>query len=86
MILAPSVRPSVFLSLRPRFVCPDEYPTPMNIFFRYFTHALIYNPPMNPVKCCQDQIQNGDLSPFLFAQIDKIFENVVGPDEYIQHQ
>ena len=27
-----------------------------------------------------------DLSPFLFAQIDKIFENVVCPDEYLQHQ
>ena len=26
------------------------------------------------------------LSPFLFAQIDKIFENVVHPDEYLQHQ
>ena len=25
-------------------------------------------------------------SPFLFAQIDKIFENFVRPDEYLQHQ
>ena len=34
---------------------------------------------MNPVKFCQDQIQNS----FLLGQIDKIFENFVRPDEYL---
>ena len=41
-------------------MCPSRWisPTPMNIFFRYYTttHALNYNPPMNPVKFHQDQI------------------------------
>ena len=27
-----------------------------------------------------------NFSSFLFAQIDKIFENFVRPDEYLQHQ
>ena len=41
---------------------------------------------MNPVKCRQDQIQNGRLIAILFAQIDIIFENFVRPDAYLQHQ
>ena len=40
---------------------------------------------MNPVKCWQDQIQNGRLIAILFAQIDIIFENFVRPDAYLQH-
>ena len=58
--------------------------TPINLCFRYFTHAfttilpwilcIYYNPPLKPVKCCQDlKSQMADLSPFLFAQIYKIF-------------
>ena len=38
---------------------------------------------MNPVKGRQDQIQNGQLIAILFAQIDKIFENFVRPDEFL---
>ena len=41
---------------------------------------------MHPAKFRRDQIQNGRLIAILFAQIGKIFENVVRPDEYIQHQ
>ena len=45
-----------------------------------------HNPPMNPVKWRQDQIQNGQLIAILFAQIDKIFKKIVRPDAYLQHQ
>ena len=45
-----------------------------------------HNPPMNPVKWRQDQIQNSRLIAILFAQIDKILENFVRPDEDLQHQ
>ena len=55
-------------------------------FFPILYTCIYYNSPMNPVKFCQDQIQNGRLIAFLFAQIDKIFENVVRPNEYLQHQ
>ena len=41
---------------------------------------------MNSVKFRQDQIKIANLSSFLFAQIHKIFENFVRPDEYLQHQ
>ena len=41
---------------------------------------------MNPVKCRQDQIQNGRQIGILFAQIDIIFENFVRLDAYLQHQ
>ena len=41
---------------------------------------------MNPMKCCQDQIQNGQLIAILFGQIDIIFENFVRPDAYLQQQ
>ena len=46
---------------------------------------------MNPIKFRQDQIDKmADLSPFLLAQIDKIFENFVhpqnDPDKYLKHQ
>ena len=55
-------------------------------FFPILSSCIYYNPPMNHVKFRQDQIKMADLSPFLFAQIDKIFENVVPLDEYLQHQ
>ena len=46
-------------------------------FFPKFYTCINFNPPMNPVKFRQDQIQNGQLIAILFAQIDKIFENFV---------
>ena len=39
---------------------------------------------MNPMKFCQDQIQNGWLIAIFLAQIDKIFENFVCPDEHLK--
>ena len=41
---------------------------------------------MNHVKFRHDRIQNGRLLAILFAQIDKIFENFVRPDEYLKRQ
>ena len=55
-------------------------------FFPILYTCINFNPPMNPVKCCPDQIQNGRLIAILFAQIDIIFENFVRPDAYLQHQ
>ena len=63
MILAPSVLqsilPSVFLSVRPRFVRPDEYLQHQWLFFPILYTCIYCNPPMNAVRFCQDQIQNG---------------------------
>ena len=101
-------------------VCPDEYLQHQWNFFPILYTCIYYNPPMNPLKCCQDQnykwptyrylcllkltiflstiipwilwsfvmikFKIVNFSSFLFAQIDKIFENCVRPDEYLQHQ
>ena len=56
--------------------------TPMNISSWFSTHELttiLWS--FVRIKFIMD-----DLSPFLFAQIDKIFENVVRPNEYLQHK
>ena len=58
----------------------------MNIFFRYFTHAFITILPWILWSVVRIKFKMVDLSLFVFAQIDKIFENVVSPDEYLQHQ
>ena len=57
------------------------------IFFsRYFTHAFITIVPWILWSFVQIKFEMTDLSSFLLAQIDKIFENVVCPDGYLQHQ
>ena len=61
-------------------------PTPMNIFFRYYTHALTTILPWILWSFIRIKFKMVDFSPFLFAQIYKIFENFVRPDEYLQHQ
>ena len=77
----PSVRPSVRdLSVRMNISNTNEY------FFPILYTCINYNPPIIPVKCRQDQIQNGRLIAILFAQIEIIFENFVHPDAYLQHQ
>ena len=43
-------------------------------------HLLPY-----PYEFCEVS-EMADLLPFLFAQIDKIFENFVRPEEYLKHQ
>ena len=55
------------------------------LFLTLYT-CMDHNPPMNLVKFCQDQNKMVDFFSFLFAQIDKIFENFVRPDDYLQHQ
>ena len=140
----PSVCPSVCVSVRPAvrdLSIRMDISNTNKYFFPILYTCIYYNPPMNPVKCRQDEIKNGrlivnfvcsnwqniwifvqsgwisptpmnicfryftkafitillwilwsfirikfkmaDLSSFLFAQIDKIFENVVRPDEYL---
>ena len=74
MIWAPSVRD---LSVRMNISNANEH------FFPILSTWIFYNPPINPVQCRQDQIQNGRLIAILFAEIDKIFENVVRPDKYL---
>ena len=48
-------------------------------------HLLPY-----PYESCEvlfrSNLKMADLSPFLFAQIDKIFDKFGHPDEYLQHQ
>ena len=61
-------------------------PTPMNISSRYSTHALTTILPWILWSFVRIKFKIADLSPFLFSQIAKIFENFVRPDEYLQHQ
>ena len=69
------------------FVCPDEYIHYTNAYlFPIFYTCKIYICPMNPENFVRIKFKMVDFSPFLFAQIDKIFENFVRPDEYLQHQ
>ena len=69
------------------FVRPDEYlPTPLNNVFQYFTHALPTILLWILWSFVRIKFKMVDLLPFLFAQIAKIFENFVLPDEYLQHQ
>ena len=64
-------------------------PTPMHISSWYSTHALNM---LNTIllwilwSVVRIKFKIADLLPFLFAQIDKIFENIVHPDKYRQHQ
>ena len=39
------------------FVRPDKFRQHQLIFFLILYTCINYNPPMNPVKFCQDQIQ-----------------------------
>ena len=68
--------------------CPSGYisSTLMNISSWYFTHALTTILPWILWSFVWIKFDMANLFPFLFAQIDKIFENVVRPDEYLQHQ
>ena len=68
--------------------CPSGWisPIPMNISSRFPTHALTTTLPWILWSVVRIKFKMADLLPFLFAQIDKIFENVVRPDEYLQHQ
>ena len=76
----PAIRPAIQdFSVRMNISNTNEY------FFPILYTFITYNPPMNPVKCRQDQIQNGRLIAILFAQIDIIFENFVRPDAYISN-
>ena len=61
-------------------------PTPINIVYWYFTHAFTTILPYILWSFVRIKFKIADLLTFLFAQIDKIFENVVRPDEYLQHQ
>ena len=60
--------------------------TPMNIFSNYSTHALTTILPGILWSFIRIKFKMTDLLLFLFAQIDKIFENVVRPDKYLTHQ
>ena len=58
-----------------------------NAYFFLIAYTCInYKPPMNPLKLFRIKFKRVDFSSFLFAQIDKIFENFVRPDKYLQHQ
>ena len=74
-------------SVRPclRFVHPDEFlPTPMNIFFRYFTYAFTTILLWILWSFVTIKFKIADLSPLIFVcWIDKIFENFVRLDEYL---
>ena len=61
-------------------------PTPMHISSRYSTHALNIILLWILWSFFRIKFKMADLLPFLFAQIDKIFENFVRPDEYLKHQ
>ena len=63
------------------FVRPDEYlPNTNEYFFWYFTHAFITILPWILWNFVGIKFKMADLSLFLFAQIDKLFENFVHPD------
>ena len=54
----------------------------MNISSQYSTHALTTILTWILWSFVRIKFEMADLSLILFAQIDKIFENVVRPDEY----
>ena len=66
-------------------ICPSGWisPTPMNICFWYLTHAFTTIVPWILLNYVRIKFIMADLSPFLFAPIDKIFENFVCPDVYL---
>ena len=68
--------------------CPSGWISsrPMNIGFRYFTYALTTIPTWILWSFVRIKFKIVDFSSFLLAQIDKLFENFVRPDEYLQHQ
>ena len=58
-----------------------------NEYFVLILYTCInYNPPMNCLEFVRIKLQMVDFSPFLFAEIEKIFENFVRSDEYLQDQ
>ena len=57
----------------------------MNICFWYFRHAFITNLPWILWSFVRIKLKRADLFPFLFAQTNKKIENVVCPDENLQH-
>ena len=66
------------------FVRPDEYLQHQQIFFfRYYTHALTTILPGILLSFIRLKFKMVNFSPFLFAEIDMIFENFVRPDEYL---
>ena len=56
-----------------------------NVFAILYT-CINYNPSMNHLRFVMIKFKMADLSLFLFAEIDKIFENFVRPNEYLLHQ
>ena len=81
-----SIRPADRPAVRPRLSVRMHISNTNEYFFPILYTCIDYNPPINTVKCRQDQIQNGRLIAILFAQIDIIFEKFVRPDAYLQHQ
>ena len=78
-----SVRPYVCASVRDLSVQMDISNCNEYVFPILYT-CIYYNLPMSPLQFLfWIKFKMADLSPFLFAQIDKIFENVVRPDEYL---
>ena len=69
------------LSVQMNIANANEY-----FFFRYYTHALTTILKWILWSFVWIKFKMADLSPFLLAQIDKIFENCARPDEYLQHQ
>ena len=58
-------------------------PTRINISYRYSTHTLTTILLWILCSFVRIKLKMADLSPFLFAQIDKIFLKFVHPDEYL---
>ena len=71
--------------------CPSWWksPTPMNICFRYLTHALTTIVPWILLNYVRIKLKMADLSPFLFAQIAKYLKilsvrmNISNTNEYL---
>ena len=56
-------------------------------FFPILYTCINYHPPMNPMKFCPDEIQNGQLiAIFVLLKLTKYLKNFVCPDKYRQHQ
>ena len=85
MIWALSFRQGICASVRD-FSFRMNISNTNEIFSRYSSHALTTITPCILWSWVQIKFKMTDLMPFLYAQIDKMFENFVRPDEYLQHQ
>ena len=78
-----SVCPSVFPFIRDLSIRMNISNTMLNIL----NTCIYYNPPMNPVKCRQDQIQNGrHIAIFVCSNWQKYSEMLSIPMNISQHQ